>query len=88
VLAEPFDQELEHVGQAEQRVSDAFKLVGRIADLRRMILLPVAQHAMAVATDRSGLSIECFTSDVMKLQGQGIVEATEWTTRVVRPKAL
>jgi hypothetical protein len=52
-----------------------------------MILLPVAQHAMAVATDRSRLSIEGFPSDVMKFQGQGIVEAAEGASRVVRTQA-
>jgi hypothetical protein len=53
-----------------------------------MILLPAAQHAMAVATDRSRLSIEGFPSDVMKFQGQGIVETAEGTARIVCPQAL
>jgi hypothetical protein len=52
-----------------------------------MILLPVAQRAMAVATDGDRLSIERFTSDVVKLQGQGIVATAEWTPGMIRPQA-
>jgi hypothetical protein len=69
-------------------MSDALQIVGCLADAGWMIPLPIAQHAMAVATDGGHLSIEGFARDVVKLQGQGIVEAAKWTSRIICPKAL
>ena len=66
-------------------MSDALQIVWWIADAGWVVLLPIAQHAMAVATDGHFAFIECFTRDVVKLQSQWIIEATERTSRVVRP---
>src|SRR5271166_1570878 len=51
-LAKSFHQQLEHVGQAQKEMSDAFGIAWWIAVSRRMILLPVPQDAVAVATYR------------------------------------
>ena len=48
-------------------MSDALQIVRGIADGSGMILLPIAQHAMAVATDGCRLSVEVFARDVVKL---------------------
>ena len=43
--------------------------LGGIADAGGVVLLLIAQHAMAVATDGCRLAIEGFARDVVKLQG-------------------
>jgi hypothetical protein len=52
-----------------------------------MILLPIAQGAMAVAADWNLRVIECAAGDVVKFQGQWIVATTEGASRVVRPQS-
>ena len=50
--------------------ADALQIAGRLADAGGMILLPIAQEPMAVATDRDQFVIEGLARDVMKLQRQ------------------
>jgi hypothetical protein len=84
-------QKLAHVGQAEKKVRNAFRIAWWIAVSRRMILLPVAQDAMAVATYRDPrliVFVEVAARDVMELKNQRFVDATKRASRRVRTQSL
>ena len=56
--------------------------LGGLFDAWRMILLPVAQNAMAVAADGQPSVIVGSAGDVMKLKDQRFVDTAEGASRV------
>ena len=73
--------------RAEKEMRNAFRVARRLATARRMILLPVAQDAMAVAADRDQCFIqfvEVAAGDVMKLKDQRFIDAAKRASRRVR----
>src|SRR5208283_3582875 len=66
---------------------DALCVTRRIAAGRRMILLRVAQAAMAIAADNDQSAVVPAASDVMKLQRQRVIAGAKNAPRIVRTQS-
>jgi hypothetical protein len=72
-FAKPLDQRFEEVGETEQEAPDGLDFAGLRRLPERMVLLVVAERAVAVATDRHLFVAESAAGDVMQLKGQRII---------------
>jgi hypothetical protein len=82
-FAKPLDQHFEKVGETEQEAPDGLDFARLLRLPERMVLLVVAERAVAVATDRHLFVAESAAGDVMQLKGQRIIIPAYDAARVV-----
>jgi hypothetical protein len=75
-LSKLFDQQFEQISDAKQKSAHAFQWIGGRTCALWMILLKVAELAMAVAADNDRFVTVCLSGDVVALQTVRIVFTT------------